>query len=101
MGHSQSPSSLKVKIALTGKPTILESKSVSASKGRSNEIVWKVCPSTLPAGWKTRTLYWTDRESISIFPPREKFSHQENLLFSLWNNVVPTLRLILIKSKKE
>jgi len=70
--HSQSPSSLKVKIALTGKPTILESKSVSASKGRSNEIVWKVCPSTLPAGWKTRTLYWTDREKHFYLSPEGK-----------------------------
>ena len=72
--HSQvSSSGLKVKIALTGKPTILESKSASAPKqGRSNEIVWKVCPSSLPSGWKTRTLYWTDREKHFYLSPEGK-----------------------------
>ena len=72
--HSQvSSSNLKVKIALTGKPTILESKSAAAPKqSRSNEIVWKVCPSTLPAGWKTRTLYWTDREKHFYLSPEGK-----------------------------
>ena len=74
--HSQvtsSSSSLKVKIALTGKPTILESKSSPAPKqGRSNEIIWKVCPSSLPSGWKTRTLYWTDREKHFYQDPEGK-----------------------------
>ena len=73
--HSQvsSSSNLKVKIALTGKPTILESKSSPAPKqGRSNEIIWKVCPSSLPSGWKTRTLYWTDREKHFYQDPEGK-----------------------------
>lgn len=53
----------------TGKPTILESKQKPA---RGNEIVWKVCLQSLPAGWKMRTLYWTNREKHFYLSPEGK-----------------------------
>merc|ERR1712039_436950 len=55
----------------TGKPTILESKKEQKST-KGSEIVWKVCMQTLPSGWKTRTLYWTDREKHFYQDPEGK-----------------------------
>ena len=67
------PSSLKITASsssmTTGKPTILESKQKPA---RGNEIVWKVCLQSLPAGWKMRTLYWTNREKHFYLSPEGK-----------------------------
>ena len=51
-----------------GKPTILESK----KPARGSEIVWRVCLQSLPAGWKTRTLYWTNREKHFFLSPEGK-----------------------------
>merc|ERR1712029_605088 len=62
----------------TGKPTILESKQKPA---RGSEIIWKVCLQTLPVGWKTRTLYWTDREKHFYQSPEGKvFSSRKSVL---------------------
>ena len=52
-----------------GKPTILESKQ---KPSRGSEIVWKVCLQSLPAGWKMRTLYWTNREKHFYLSPEGK-----------------------------
>ena len=67
------PSSLKITASSSsitaGKPTILESKQ---KPSRGNEIVWKVCLQSLPAGWKMRTLYWTNREKHFYLSPEGK-----------------------------
>ena len=67
------PSSLKITASSSsmtaGKPTILESKQ---KPSRGNEIVWKVCLQSLPAGWKMRTLYWTNREKHFYLSPDGK-----------------------------
>merc|ERR1719270_1543417 len=48
---------------------------------RGSEIVWKVCVQTLPVGWKTRTLYWTDREKHFYQSPEGKvFSSRKSVL---------------------
>ena len=62
----------------TGKPTILESKQKTS---RSSEIIWRIDQLTLPDGWKTRTLYWTDREKHFYLSPEGKiFSSRKSVL---------------------
>ena len=62
----------------TGKPTILESKQKTS---RSSEIIWRIDQVTLPDGWKTRTLYWTDREKHFYLSPEGKiFSSRKSVL---------------------
>jgi len=63
----------------SGKPTILESKQ-KAEKSKP-EIVWRVCLQTLPSGWKTRTLYWTNREKHFYLSPEGKiFSSRKSVM---------------------
>lgn len=60
-----------------GKPTILETK----KPARGSEIVWRVCQQSLPAGWKTRTLYWTNREKHFFLSPEGKiFSSRKSVV---------------------
>ena len=63
----------------SGKPTILESK--QKPEKTKPEIVWRVCLQTLPSGWKTRTLYWTDREKHFYLSPEGKiFSSRKSVM---------------------
>ena len=63
----------------SGKPTILESK--QKPEKTKPEIVWRVCLQTLPTGWKTRTLYWTDREKHFYLSPEGKiFSSRKSVM---------------------
>ena len=55
-------------VVSAGKPTILESK----QKSGKSEIIWRVDASTLPTGWKTRTLFWTNREKHFYMSPEGK-----------------------------
>merc|ERR1719471_2428415 len=78
---------------LPGRPVVLEAKqeakSIKASKSagkkedddstrpkkrsrtKPSEITWKTCPS-LPDGWKTRIVFWSDREKPLFLTPSGK-----------------------------
>ena len=54
-----------------GRPVVLQAKEPKVSTGgpgRASEVPWKAC-SSLAKGWKTRTVFWSDREKTLYLSP--------------------------------
>jgi len=75
----------EARVTQAGRPTILqakqEKKTTNTSKPRTSDVGWKTCNSTLPAGWKTRTHFWSDREKHVYLSPKGKtFASRKSML---------------------
>jgi len=75
----------QARVTQAGRPTILQAKqdkkSPNTSKPRTSDVGWKTCNSTLPAGWKTRTHFWSDREKhVFLSPEGKNFTSRKSVL---------------------